>query len=79
MGWKLPVTGKGLRWNRLVCMDDTRVTRSVFNWECSYKNSNWSTDMKELFEDMKKKYISAGSDKPFHELFYPMEYTKVLK
>ncbi len=52
-GWKLPVTGKGLTYgkmysNRLVCMDDTRLTRSVFNWECSYKKSNWSADMKEL-------------------------------
>ncbi len=47
MGWKLPVTGRRLRmvkyWYRLVCMGDTRLTRRVVSWKCSYKG-NWSTD-----------------------------------
>ncbi len=39
-------------WNRLVCMDDTRLTRRVFTWECSCNKRNWSADMKELLADI---------------------------
>ncbi len=56
MGWKSPVTQRRLGmvkyWNRL-CMDDTRLTRHAFNWQCSYHRDmrNWSADMmKELLD-----------------------------
>ena len=37
-------------WNRLIKMDENRLTKQVFNLDFSICNSNWSYDIKMLFE-----------------------------
>ncbi len=70
MGWKFHVIRRLLRmvkyWDRLVCMGDTRLTRRVFIWECSYNKGNWSADMKELFAHIDAQNVfSTRSDSNF--------------
>ena len=52
MGWREPKVRQSIEkfrlWNRLVSMDNSRLTKVIFNWDMSLHEqgySNWSTDI----------------------------------
>ena len=61
-GWKLPYHRHNINairyWNRLVIMDDDRITKQVFNWDfCQCNNHNWSSQIKLLFDSLDFEHI----------------------
>ena len=39
-------------WNRLTQMEETRLTRIVFDYDWSRKKDNWCMEMKKIFEKL---------------------------
>jgi hypothetical protein len=39
-------------WNKLLVMDDNRLTKKVFRWDHTTKVKNWNGDMYKLFEQL---------------------------
>ncbi len=37
-------------WNRMQCMDSTRLTKFVFQWDRNQSGNRWSTDIKTIFD-----------------------------
>ena len=46
-------------WNRLVNMDESRLTKMVFNYDKSLKKHNWSSEVHEILKtcDMEEKFV----------------------
>ena len=45
--------GNSLRlWNRLINMDDSRLTKQVFNYDYNVCKNNWCSDVKQIFEQL---------------------------
>ena len=38
-------------WNRLVSMADTRLTKKIFNFDFDINRNNWSSDVKQIYDD----------------------------
>ena len=53
MGWLTPKLSRykcKLRfWNRLMEMDENRITKQIFHWDFQYCKKNWSSDMLDVF------------------------------
>jgi hypothetical protein len=39
-------------WNRMLKMDDTRLTKQIFMWDHNIANNNWNTEVKQIFEEL---------------------------
>ena len=39
-------------WNRLINMDDNRLTKKIFKWDYELCNKNWSEDVKHILSDV---------------------------
>ena len=54
MGWVSPKYRRCLKlfmlWNHFVILDNTTVTKQVFEWDMDRKRDNWSADMEHLFD-----------------------------
>ena len=54
MGWVSPKYRRYLKlfmlWNHFVMLDNTRLTKQVFEWDMDRKRDNWSADMEHLFD-----------------------------
>ena len=54
MGWVSPKYRRCLKlfmlWNHFVILDNTTVTKQVFEWDMDRKHDNWSADMENLFD-----------------------------
>ena len=35
-------------WKRLICMDNTRLTKKIFVWDYSKCRNNWSHEVKQF-------------------------------
>ena len=42
-------------WNRLIQMDDSRLTKRIFLWDMSQKKKNWSQELSTILESIGKK------------------------
>jgi len=55
MGWLKPIYGRYNRvfkyWNKLILMDDNRLTKAVFNMIYDKSKDNWCSRIKELFNE----------------------------
>ena len=53
MGWKPPMyrhmTNILRFWNKLVNMDDSRLTKQIFNWDYQSRHGTWTTEVKQIF------------------------------
>ena len=41
-------------WNRLICMEDSRLPKIIFNWEHGTNSFGWSHDLKRLFSSLNR-------------------------
>lgn len=39
-------------WNRLILLDDSRLTKKVFNFDYEINHSNWCTDVKDIMDKL---------------------------
>ena len=69
MGWITPRLSRFLPiarlWNRLLLMNDNRITKQIFNWDYS-KSKGWCSEVSKIFEQMGMK--NKFSDKQFCDL-----------
>ena len=56
MGWMPPKLSRCIcrirLWNRIVAMENDRLTRKIFDWDYNICKRNWAKDMKLLFEEL---------------------------
>ena len=56
MGWFPSVMHRRLdmlrMWNRLIQMDDDRLTRHIFAWDYQLSRKNWCTEVSQIFHDL---------------------------
>jgi len=56
LGWLTPklsrYIGRVRLWNRLLAMDEGRLTRKIFEWDYDLSKANWSSGMKSLFKEL---------------------------
>ena len=56
MGWLSPKISRYKRrlrlWNRIVVMNEGRLTRKIFEWDHRLCKTNWSKEMKLLFDEL---------------------------
>ena len=56
VGWLSPRLSRYIcrvrLWNRLVTMEETRLTKQIFEWDYNTSKRNWSRSMKSLFEEL---------------------------
>ena len=61
MGWNDAVSRRHLNmiklWNRLLSLDDSRLTKKVFCWDQSLCHQNWSEDILKLFQTIDLEHI----------------------
>jgi hypothetical protein len=39
-------------WNRLMCMNEVRLPKIIFNWDCTCRGNTWSSNIKSIFDDI---------------------------
>ncbi len=39
-------------WNRLMCMNNNRLHKIIFNWDYSCRGKTWSSNIKGIFDDI---------------------------
>ena len=39
-------------WNRLIKLDDNRLTKNVFHWDYEFKINNWSSEVENILDDL---------------------------
>ncbi len=49
-------------WNRLMCMNNNRLPKIIFNWDYSYRGNIFSSNIKSIFDDIdcQNKFISKS-------------------
>ena len=56
MGWLSPKLSRYVTrirlWNRLLKMNENRLTRKIFEWDYGLCKNNWSSEMKKMFENL---------------------------
>lgn len=56
MGWLTPKLSRYIcrvrLWNRLVAMEENRLTKKIFEWDYGIGKRNWCRQMKSLFEEL---------------------------
>ena len=66
MGWKTAQMNRHIRmvryWNRLLTLDDDRLTKKVFWYDKELCTNNWSSEMKALFNATKMGWIYDNMD-----------------
>ena len=82
MGWLNPRYRRFLKiaqfWNRMIKMDDSRLTKLLFNIDYNICKNNWSSDVREMFEligqiDVFASKICCDVDNVKAKLFQEME------
>ncbi len=48
-------------WNRMQCMDSTRLTKYVFQWDRNQSGNRWSTDIKTIFDAIGLESVYANN------------------
>ena len=80
MGWTPPIVRQQLNclrlWNRLVKMDEHRLTRLTFIWDYVRCRHNWCYEVKNIFKSINLggKYTSAPTDR--HNALIPIAVAK---
>ena len=56
MGWTDPRDRRHLDmlrlWNRLIKMDNNRLTKKIFEWDKGLQNSGWNSEIKQIFQSL---------------------------
>ena len=75
-------------WNRLINMNDDRLTKVVFNWDYRLQNNNWSTDIKailnmtnlsETFDTQSPANLETVKERLSLSLFYEWQHEVLMK
>ncbi len=56
MGWTSSCAGHKTNiirfWNRLMCMNNNRLPKIIFNWDYSCRGNTWSSNIKSIFDEI---------------------------